>query len=89
MSNFADWPKMGRLGVFRISVSTLWLAESKCTDTDLKNSQICSILDQSDAIGMLNLTSMLFGVPIKDVRVAPKLNQIGPKLEKKPRKFII
>ena len=31
------------LGLFKISFSTFWLAEPKCTETDLRNSQICPI----------------------------------------------
>ena len=29
------------LGLFKISFSTFWLAEPKCTETDLKPTQIC------------------------------------------------
>ena len=31
------------LGLFKISFSIFWLAEPKCTETDLKKSQICPI----------------------------------------------
>ena len=45
------------LGLFKISFSTFWLGEPKCTETDLKKSQICPIRGQSDPIWMPNCTS--------------------------------
>ena len=33
------------VGLFKISFSTFWLTEPKCTETDLKKSQICPIWD--------------------------------------------
>ena len=68
MSNLASI--LGQIGpkwdiyleVFKISVSTFWLGEPKCTETDLKKSQICPILDQSDPIWMPNVTSLGWGL---------------------------
>ena len=37
-------PNETNLGLFKISFSTFSLCEPKCTETDLKKSQICSIL---------------------------------------------
>ena len=34
-------PNGTNLGLFKISFSTFWLGEPKCTETDLKKSQIC------------------------------------------------
>ena len=53
----SDWRQMGQiwdflrasehfvtnLGLFKISFSTFWRGAPKCTDTDLKKSQICPI----------------------------------------------
>ena len=55
MSNLASilcqiGPKVTNLGVFKISFSTFWLGEPKCTGTDLKKSQICPIWAQYDSI---------------------------------------
>ena len=36
-------PNGTNLGLFKISFSTLWRAAPKCTETDLKMSQICPI----------------------------------------------
>ena len=41
-----------------ISFSTFWLREPKCTETDLKKSQICPIWRNSDPIWISNLTSL-------------------------------
>ena len=47
----SDWPQMEKnLGVFKISFSTFWLAEPKCTETDLKKYQIYPIWGQSTPI---------------------------------------
>ena len=46
------------LGLFKISSSTFWLGEPKCTETDLKKSKICPILGQSNPIWMPNLRSL-------------------------------
>ena len=46
------------LGLFKISFSTFWRPASKCTETDLKKSQICPIWGQSDPIWMPNLPSL-------------------------------
>ena len=51
-------PNGTNLGLFKISFSTFWLAERKCTETDLKKSQICFIWGQSDPIRMPNYTSL-------------------------------
>ena len=48
----SDWPKMGQIWDFLRS------GAPKCTETDLKKSQICPILGQSDTIWMENLTSL-------------------------------
>ena len=40
----SDWPNGTHLGLFKISFSTFGLGEPKCTETDLKKSQICPIL---------------------------------------------
>ena len=39
------------LGLFKIRFSTFWLTEPKCTETDLKKSQSCTICRQSDQVG--------------------------------------
>ena len=39
-------------------VSTFWLGQPKCTETDIKKSQICPILGESDKIWMPSLTSL-------------------------------
>ena len=49
-------PDGTNVGLFKISFSTFWLGEPKCTDTDLKQSQICPIWSQSDPICKRNLT---------------------------------
>ena len=64
MSNLdADWVwltlNVTNLGLIKISVSTFWLAEQNCTDTDPKNSQISPIWDQSDQFWMINLSSLV------------------------------
>ena len=42
--NFSTfWLGETNLGLFKISFSTFLLAEPKCTETDLKKSQICPI----------------------------------------------
>ena len=51
-------PNGTNLGLFKISFSTFWLAEPKCTETDLKKSQICRICGQSDPIWMANITPL-------------------------------
>ena len=56
MSNFASkWvrlaPNKKNTGIFKISFSTFWLGDPKCTETDLKKSQICPIWGQSDPFG--------------------------------------
>ena len=43
-------PNGTNLGLFKISFSTFWLAEPKCTERDLKKSQICPIRGDSDPI---------------------------------------
>ena len=43
-------PNETNLGLFKISFSTFWLSEPKCTETDLKKSQICLIWGQSEPI---------------------------------------
>ena len=43
---------------FKIIFSTFWLGEPKCTETDLKKSQMYPIWDQSDPIRMPNLTCL-------------------------------
>ena len=48
-----DWPQMGQICDFLRS-----LVKPKCTETDLKKSQICPILCQSDPIWMPNLASL-------------------------------
>ena len=45
------------LGLLKISFSTFWLGEPKCTETDLKKSQICPNWALFDPIWMPNLTS--------------------------------
>ena len=50
-------PNGKNLRLFKISFSTFWLGEPKCTETDLKKSQICPISGQFDPILMPNLTS--------------------------------
>ena len=42
------------MGLFKITFSTFWLGEPKCTETDLKKSQISPIWGQSDPIWMPN-----------------------------------
>ena len=53
-----NWVRLARNGsnlrLFKISFSTFWLAEPKCTETDLKKPTICPIWDQSDPIWMPN-----------------------------------
>ena len=44
-------------GLLKISFSTFWLGDPKCTETDLKKSLICPIWGQSEPIWMSNLTS--------------------------------
>ena len=51
-------PSGTNLGLFKIRFSTFWLAESKCTENDLKKFQICPTWSQSDPICMPNLTFM-------------------------------
>ena len=55
-------PNATNLGILKISFSTFWLgdikAEPKCTETDLKKSQICPIWGQSETIWMQNLPSL-------------------------------
>ena len=46
---------MEQIWVFLRSV---WLGKPKCTETDLKKSQICPIWGQSDPIRMPHLTSL-------------------------------
>ena len=46
------------LGFFKISFSTFWLTEPKCTKTDLKKSHICPICDKSELVWR-PLTSLL------------------------------
>ena len=43
-------PNGTKLGIFKIGLSTFWLAEPKCTETDLKKSQFFPIWGQSDPI---------------------------------------
>ena len=50
----------------------LVLGEPKCTETDLKKSQICPIWGQSDTIWMPNLTSL---VTPRDSRFGHRLVQ--------------
>ena len=74
VSSFApDWVRLApngtNLWLFKISFSTFWLSEPKCTETDLKKSQICPIWGQSDQLLMLNLKSL---VGITNFRLAPK-----------------
>ena len=52
-------PNWTNLGLFKISFSTFWLGEPKCTETDLKKTQICPIWGQSDPIWMANLSSLV------------------------------
>ena len=52
-------PNGTNLGIFKISFSTFWLAEPKCTEADLKKSQICAIQGQSDPIWIPNFPSLL------------------------------
>ena len=49
---------MANLALFKISFSTFWRPAPKCTETDLKKSQICPIRGQSDPILMPNLPSL-------------------------------
>ena len=73
-------PNGTNLGILKISFSTFWLAEPKCTETDLQNSQICSIWNQSNlirsppdirdvhkypAIGLV-FTMLMIYLPIRD-----------------------
>ena len=60
-------PNGTNVGLFKISFSTFWLTEPKCTETDLKKSQICPIWDQSDLIWMPNLTSQGVGVLVAEI----------------------
>ena len=53
------WDKSGTFQ-YRISFSTFWLTEPKCTETDLKKSQICPIWGHSDPIWKANLTSLVY-----------------------------
>ena len=50
-------PNATNLGLFKISFSTFWRTAPKCTETDLKKSQICPIWGQSDLILLPNMTS--------------------------------
>ena len=43
-------PNGTNLGLFKISFSTFWRLAPKCTETDLKKSQICPIWDQSESL---------------------------------------
>ena len=43
-------PNGTNLGLLKISFSTFWRPAPKCTETDLKKSQICPIWGQSDQI---------------------------------------
>ena len=49
-----NWVKTARIGInlglFKISFSIVWLAEPKCSETDLKKSEIYLIWGQSDPI---------------------------------------
>ena len=44
---------------FRIQIGSDWTLGAKCTEADLKKSQICPILGQSDSIWMPNLTTLV------------------------------
>ena len=52
-------PNWTNMGFFRSYFSTFWLGEPKCTETDLKKSQICPIWGQSDPIWIPNLTPLI------------------------------
>ena len=54
-------PNGTNLGLFKISFSTFWLDEPKCTETYLKKSQICTIWGKSASIWIPNVTSLLSG----------------------------
>ena len=61
---WSDWYQIGQIWeFFKISFSTFWLAEPKCTETDLKKSQICRICGQSDPIWMANITLLAASCP--------------------------
>ena len=49
--NYVRWDPNGtNMRLFKISFSTFWRAAPKCTETDLKKSQICPIWFPSDVI---------------------------------------
>ena len=50
-------PNWTNLGLFKICFSTFWRPAPKCTETDLKMSQMCPIWGQSDPIQLQNQTS--------------------------------
>ena len=56
-------PNGTNLGLFKISFSTFSLAKPKCTETDLKKSQIFPIWGQSDLIWMPYFTSLCLTIP--------------------------
>ena len=58
------------VGLFKISFSTFWIAEPKCTETDLKKSQICPIWGQSDPIWMPKSKNVLKLI-LKSLRFIP------------------
>ena len=53
-------PNGTHLELFKISFSTFCLGEPKCTEINLKKSQICPIRGQSEPIWIPNLTSLSF-----------------------------
>ena len=63
-------PNGTNLGLFKISFSTFWLGEPKCTETDLKKSQNCPIWGQSDSIWMTNLPSLQRGQQLNRLQMA-------------------
>ena len=46
-------------GLLKISFSTFWLGEPKCTETDLKSHRFVPFGGQSDLVKMPNLTSLM------------------------------
>ena len=73
-------PNETNLGLFKISLSTFWLGEPKCTETDLKQSQICPIWRQSDPILLPNLRSLLQSLDkaLMKYTTQPGLDLISP-----------
>ena len=73
------WDKSGTY--YMISFSTFWLGEPKCTETDLKKSQICPIWGQSDQIWKSNLT-YLIPAGSRFLSEMPDWLEMAPKIHK-------